>query len=74
MSVNHGSRFGSIILPLRSKGGLRMKGETKKRWEQLCEEAAVERNSERLIQLVKELDRALDNKEARVMRQVEQAH
>lgn len=43
-----------------------MQGHSKERWEQLCEQAAVEQNSERLLQLTKEINRLLLEKEERL--------
>ena len=42
-----------------------MKGKTKELWEQFCERAAVEQDPEKLVQLVKEINRMLEEKEAR---------
>jgi hypothetical protein len=38
----------------------------KEHWRQLCEQAAVEQDSERLMELVKEIDSLLEEKEARL--------
>ncbi len=46
-----------------------MKGEVKERWIQLCEQAAVEQDPERLIGLVQEIDRMLEEKEQRLLRE-----
>lgn len=40
-----------------------MQGEQKERWLELCEQAANEDNCERLVQLVKEINRLLEEKE-----------
>jgi hypothetical protein len=40
--------------------------QNKERWEYLCEQAAVEQNSEKLIALVREINRLLDEKIIRV--------
>lgn len=44
-----------------------MNGKTKETWVQLCEQAANEQDRERLIQLVKEIDRMLGEKEKRLV-------
>lgn len=43
-----------------------MKGETADRWRKLCEQAAVEQDSDRLIELAKEINRLLEEKEERL--------
>ncbi len=43
-----------------------MEGETKDRWFELCAQAAVEQDPDKLIELVKEISRLLDEKEARL--------
>ena len=43
-----------------------MKGETKERWRQLCEQAAVEGDPEKLLTLVAEINRLLSEKEDRL--------
>jgi hypothetical protein len=43
-----------------------MNEQTKERWLQLCEQAAVEQNPERLLKLVTEISRILDEKNQRV--------
>ena len=43
-----------------------MEGETKERWFQLAQLAAVEQDPEKLIVLVQEINRLLDEKEARL--------
>lgn len=44
-----------------------MKGETGELWKKLCAQAAQEQNAEKLLQLVKEINRLLDEKEARLV-------
>jgi hypothetical protein len=39
-----------------------MKGETGERWRQLCEQAAVEQDPERLMELVEQINRMLEEK------------
>jgi hypothetical protein len=43
-----------------------MEGETKERWFQLAQLAAVEQDPEKLIALVQEINRLLDEKEERL--------
>lgn len=43
-----------------------MKGETGERWRKLCEQAAVEQESEKLLELAKEINRLLDEKAERL--------
>jgi hypothetical protein len=45
-----------------------MRGETKERWKQLCEQAEVEQDSEKLMDLIKEINRMLDDKDERLKR------
>jgi hypothetical protein len=43
-----------------------VKGEAKERWMELCEQAANEQDSQKLLELTKEIDRLLAEKEARL--------
>jgi hypothetical protein len=43
-----------------------MRGERLEQWRQLCELAAIEQDPERLLALVKEINRLLDEKEKRL--------
>jgi hypothetical protein len=43
-----------------------MEGETKERWLQLCEQAAVEQDRVKLLQLIREISRLLEEKEDRL--------
>ena len=43
-----------------------MKGQKKEEWMRLCEMAANEQDSEKLLALVKEINRLLEEKEARL--------
>ena len=45
-----------------------MQGETGERWRKLCEQAAVEQDPDRLLELAQEIDRLLDEKETRLQR------
>jgi hypothetical protein len=44
----------------------RMKGETGERWKILCEQAANEQDPAKLIELVREINRLLDDKQDRL--------
>jgi hypothetical protein len=43
-----------------------MQGETKELWKKLCEEASTEQDSERLVQLVQEINRLIEEKQLRL--------
>jgi hypothetical protein len=43
-----------------------MQEKAKERWMELCETAATEQDYEKLLKLVKEIDRLLDEKEQRI--------
>jgi len=43
-----------------------MRGKTQELWEQFCERAAVEQDPEKLLQLAKEINRLLEEKETRL--------
>ena len=49
-----------------------MQGKTEEPWMQFCEQAAVEQDPEKLMQLVKEINRMLEEKENRLRRRQEQ--
>jgi hypothetical protein len=49
-----------------------MQGETRERWEKLCQLAAEEQNPEELMRLVTEINRLLDEKEKRLTAQREE--
>jgi hypothetical protein len=40
-----------------------MKGESGEGWRKLCEQAAIEQDSDRLLELIKEINRLLEEKE-----------
>ena len=46
-----------------------MKGPLKERWMNLCEQAAVEQDTQKLMVLIQEINRLLDEKEHRLHRQ-----
>lgn len=43
-----------------------MQGRGKEEWKQMCEQAAIDQDSEKLIALVREINRMLDEKEQRL--------
>jgi len=45
-----------------------MQGKVKEKWMQLCEQATVEQDSEKLMVLITEINRMLDEKEQRLKR------
>lgn len=47
----------------------RMQGEERERWEQLCRLAADEQDPNRLMELIEEINRLLEEKEERLKRQ-----
>jgi hypothetical protein len=50
----------------RSFGVGPMQGANKERWKVLCEQAAIEQDSEKLHELIKEINRLLEEKDARL--------
>ena len=46
-----------------------MQGEIGERWKKLCEQAAVEQDPEKLLQLTEEINRLLEAKEERLQKQ-----
>jgi len=50
-----------------------MRGQKLEQWRQLCELAAIEQDPERLLALVKEINRLLDEKEKRLREESEQS-
>jgi hypothetical protein len=46
-----------------------MQGKAKEAWLQLCEQVAVEQDTDRMIELVRELNRILEEKEQRLERE-----
>ena len=45
-----------------------MRGENKERWMQLAEQAAIEQDPEKLLELVREIDAMLAEKEKRLLK------
>jgi hypothetical protein len=43
-----------------------MQGKAREQWMQLCEQAAVEQDAEKLLALVKEINRMLEEKDRRL--------
>lgn len=43
-----------------------MQGETKERWHKLCEQAVVEQDPEKLLELTQEINALLEDKEQRL--------
>lgn len=43
-----------------------MQGETKIRWQELCARAAVEQDPQKLLELVREINRLLEEKQKRL--------
>lgn len=50
-----------------------MQGETREKWQQLCEQAAVEKDPEELLKLTAEINRLLTEKDFR-LKQERQRH
>jgi hypothetical protein len=43
-----------------------MQGETKQRWEELCEQAAIEQDPDKFFQLIREINRLLEERRTRL--------
>lgn len=50
-------------------GGPHLKGERKEYWMHLCEQAANEQDPDKLMELVKQINRLLDEKEQRLKKE-----
>jgi hypothetical protein len=46
-----------------------MQGEAGERWRELCQEAAVEQDAQKLLKLISEINKLLEAKEQRLHRQ-----
>jgi hypothetical protein len=46
-----------------------MQGEAGERWRELCQQAVVEQDSQKLLQLIREINQLLEAKERRLQRQ-----
>jgi hypothetical protein len=61
--------FGGLLearyLPLR--------GETRERWRQLCEQGTEEQDPEKLTKMIDEINRLLESKEERLLREQQEA-
>jgi hypothetical protein len=51
-----------------------MRGETGERWRDLCAQAAVEQDPERLIALIQQINQLLEQKEQRLNQQSHRQH
>jgi hypothetical protein len=50
-----------------------VKGKAKELWEQYCEQAAVEQDPDKLLELVHQINRMLEDKETRLLRSRDQS-
>lgn len=48
-----------------------MLGKNRERWRELCEQAAVEQDPQRMLELIREINRLLEEKQARLNGKVE---
>ncbi len=55
-----------LVVPVAPIGGVVMIGEKKERWTELCYLATVEQDTEKLLEIVREINRLLDEKEQRL--------
>ena len=46
-----------------------MKGDQLERWQELCSQAAIELDSKKLMELIQEINRLLEQKEQRLLRE-----
>jgi hypothetical protein len=46
-----------------------MQGEAGERWRELCQQAVVEQDSQKLLELIREINELLDAKDQRLQRQ-----
>jgi len=60
-SINHQDNASFLVLR-----GVTMQGEKKERWMELCAQAAVEQDPEKLLALVAEINKLLEEKERRL--------
>jgi hypothetical protein len=61
--------FSPTVVAGRSDWGFHtMQGHVKEHWMELCEKATVEQDSEKLMALVQQINRMLDDKEDRLRR------
>jgi len=52
-------------------GGSLVIGKNKERWRELCEQASAEQNPDKLLELVREINRLLEEKKARIASKTE---
>jgi hypothetical protein len=64
--LNHRYAVAALERSLLAFEGAFMRGEARERWVQLCEQAAVEQDHDRLLKLIREISALLDEKEARL--------
>jgi hypothetical protein len=57
---------GYIVVLNRGDGVYPMQGETRERWQKLCEQAVVEQDPDKLMELIRQINRLLDEKENRL--------
>jgi len=50
-----------------------MKGETRERWQKLCEQAADEQDPGKLMELINEINQLLETKEEGLLREQQEA-
>jgi hypothetical protein len=50
-----------------------MQGDTKERWRELCEQATVEQDTQKLMALIAEINRLLEEKEQRLKKKNEES-
>jgi hypothetical protein len=55
-----------VNFALSASARLTLKGEDKERWKELCAQAAVERDPEKLLELAQEINRLLEENERRL--------
>ena len=68
MAHNHQLELGSVFYKsLSLHYPAIMQGQQKERWEELCELAEQEQNPERLMELVVEINRLLEQKDQRLI-------
>jgi hypothetical protein len=60
-----------VYIAAQLRGNCPMKGEIREKWQKLCEQAAVEKDPETLLELTKEINRLLHEKEVRLEREPE---
>jgi len=51
-----------------------LQGETREHWRKLCEQAAEEKDPTKLMELIEEINRLLESKEERLLREREEAN